>query len=269
MTFSSAFRIASRSGLIAASVPAPSEALTDDAHSVECCTGEGEDDGASVRRGRGASGRPVQVDGSTAPSAAAHRGDAALRRGVPRRDLVRHAGPGHVHGLEPESDRLRARMATRRHRLGHRSPAPPSAAPAASCRTSSGDAAAATTRPRAEIERRGRERRILEQLDREPALAHEQLRGGDVHGPRRLQGDDAVDASCGEVAERECERAHHANAAARSSIGPMRSAMLGVVVPSNERISIVSFGRSAPSRTPSRNAPPPRSAVHSSPDPKS
>ena len=63
----------------------------------------------------------------------------------------------------------------------------------------------------AEIE--GRERRILEQLDREPALADEQLRGGDVDGPRGLQGDDAVDPSGGEVAQRQCERPHHANAA--------------------------------------------------------
>ena len=56
---------------------------------------------------------------------------------------------------------------------------------------------------------------------------------------------------------------------ARSSDRADASAMTGVVVPSKDRISIVSFGRTAPSRTPSRNAPSPRSAVHSSPDPKS
>ena len=47
------------------------------------------------------------------------------------------------------------------------------------------------------------------------------------------------------------------------------SATCAVVVASNERISISSFGRTAPSGAPSRKAPSPRSAVHSSPVPKS
>ena len=63
-----------------------------------------------------------------------------------------------------------------------------------------------------EIERGGSERRILEQLDREATLAHEQLRSGDVDRACGLQGDDAVDAACSEVAERQGERAHHAHA---------------------------------------------------------
>ena len=44
--------------------------------------------------------------------------------------------------------------------------------------------------------------------DREPALAHEQLPGGDVDRAVRLQRADGVEAAGGEVAERERERAH-------------------------------------------------------------
>src|SRR6266508_4094281 len=47
------------------------------------------------------------------------------------------------------------------------------------------------------------------------------------------------------------------------------SATYDVRVASNERISIRSFGRSLPSRRPSSHAPPPRSAHHSSREPKS
>src|SRR5215210_58852 len=46
------------------------------------------------------------------------------------------------------------------------------------------------------------------------------------------------------------------------------SATSAVVVASNDRISISSFGLSSPSARPFRNAPRPRSAVHSSPEPK-
>src|SRR5207249_3414218 len=46
------------------------------------------------------------------------------------------------------------------------------------------------------------------EIDRETALADEQLRGRDVDRPRRLQRADAVDAAGREVAERERERAH-------------------------------------------------------------
>ena len=42
-----------------------------------------------------------------------------------------------------------------------------------------------------------------------------------------------------------------------------------VSVASNERISISSFGSSSPRRVPSRNAPSPLIAHHSSPEPKS
>ena len=52
------------------------------------------------------------------------------------------------------------------------------------------------------------------------------------------------------------------NAAALSATSEVR-------VASNERISISSFGSSRPSRCPSRKAPPPLTAHHSSPEPKS
>ena len=55
---------------------------------------------------------------------------------------------------------------------------------------------------------------------------------------------------------------------ATPTIDAARSAMAAVVVASKARISSSSFGRCV-SRTPSRNAPSPRVAVHSSPVPKS
>ena len=80
-------------------------------------------------------------------------------------------------------------------------------------RAHSSSLAAATTRERCpRSRRRATERWVLEELDREPALADEQLRRGDVDRPGRLEAADRVDASRGEMAERERERAHHADA---------------------------------------------------------
>jgi hypothetical protein len=53
------------------------------------------------------------------------------------------------------------------------------------------------------------------------------------------------------------------------TIAAARSATSAVVVASKDRISIASFGFVPPSGTRFSIAPPPRSAVHSSPDPKS
>ena len=64
----------------------------------------------------------------------------------------------------------------------------------------------------AEVEQRRAEGRILEELDRQAALADEELRCGDVDRPRRLEAADGVDAPGCEVAEGERERAHHAHA---------------------------------------------------------
>ena len=86
------------------------------------------------------------------------------------------------------------------------------------------------------------ERRILEELDREPALADEELRRGDVDRPSRLQAADRIDPSSGEVAERERKRPHHADAMRDPEEPGNAGAIASVVVPSSERISIVSFG---------------------------
>ena len=62
---------------------------------------------------------------------------------------------------------------------------------------------------------------VVGQVDRETLLAHEQLRRCDVDRARRLQRDDAVDAAGGEVAERDRERAHHAQPV-RDAVEPRR-----------------------------------------------
>src|SRR4029450_7942162 len=53
------------------------------------------------------------------------------------------------------------------------------------------------------------ERRILEEVDREPGLAYEELRRRDVHRACGLEGNDTVQPTRSEVAEGEGERAHH------------------------------------------------------------
>src|SRR4029079_5216397 len=53
---------------------------------------------------------------------------------------------------------------------------------------------------------------VLEEVDREAALADEQLRGGDVDRARALERADGVDPAGGGVAERERERAHDSQA---------------------------------------------------------
>src|SRR5919201_2800368 len=60
----------------------------------------------------------------------------------------------------------------------------------------------------ADVERRALERRRLRQIDGVAALAHEQLARGDVHRAGGLQRSHAVEATCGEVAQRERERTH-------------------------------------------------------------
>src|SRR5581483_3045164 len=62
-------------------------------------------------------------------------------------------------------------------------------------------------RPSLEVERCGAERRRVRELDRVPALADEQLRGGDVDRPGGLERADRVDPAVGELAERDRERA--------------------------------------------------------------
>src|SRR5207244_13151223 len=60
-----------------------------------------------------------------------------------------------------------------------------------------------------EVERSGAERLLdVEQIDLEAELAAEELRRGNVHRARRLERADRVDATGGEVAERERERTH-------------------------------------------------------------
>src|SRR5207237_2506137 len=54
----------------------------------------------------------------------------------------------------------------------------------------------------------GVEGRRLDELDREAALADEELRSRDVDRARRLERADAVEPAVGEVAEGERERAH-------------------------------------------------------------
>ena len=63
-----------------------------------------------------------------------------------------------------------------------------------------------------EIERGGRERRLLEQVDRVAALTHEELRRRDVDRPGRLERAHRVDPAGSEVTERQRERAHHPQA---------------------------------------------------------
>ena len=70
----------------------------------------------------------------------------------------------------------------------------------------------ADPRARRQVERDRAERRVVDQLDREAALADDQLRGGEVDRARRLQADDRVGAAGGEVAVRERLRAHDAHA---------------------------------------------------------
>ncbi len=60
---------------------------------------------------------------------------------------------------------------------------------------------------RSEVERGRAERRRLGKIDRQAALANEELRGGDVDAPGRLERDDRVHAACRQVAERERQRA--------------------------------------------------------------
>src|SRR5207302_82363 len=48
---------------------------------------------------------------------------------------------------------------------------------------------------------------------RKPAFPDEQLRGRDVDRPRALERADGVDPACGEMAEGERQRSHHAQAA--------------------------------------------------------
>ena len=73
---------------------------------------------------------------------------------------------------------------------------------------------AATTRERCfEVELRLAEGRgDVEEIDRKPNLAAEQLPGRDVDRARGLERADRVDAAGGEMAERERERAHDAQA---------------------------------------------------------
>ncbi len=70
--------------------------------------------------------------------------------------------------------------------------------------------------PRDEIERGRAEGRIVGQVDRQPALADEQLGRSDVDRARVLQRDDAVDPPCGEMAERDRQGAHHPQAMGES-----------------------------------------------------
>src|SRR5207244_4052815 len=58
------------------------------------------------------------------------------------------------------------------------------------------------------VERRAVERRRLREVDREAALADEQLRGGYVDRAGALERTDSVDAPGREMAERTRERAH-------------------------------------------------------------
>ena len=60
-----------------------------------------------------------------------------------------------------------------------------------------------------QIQGRGSERRIVEELDRQTALPHEKLRSRNVHRASGLERAHGVNAAGGEVTERECERPHH------------------------------------------------------------
>ena len=165
-----------------------------------------------------------------------------------RRVSVRHASLTCV-VRTPSDESARASRARRRvSRRGR----------AGELRAQGGRRGSGEPRTRDEVERRRAEGRILEQLDRVAALAHEQLGCGDVDRARGLERADPVDASGRQVAERQRERSHHPQRARPRRPSPTHSRDAGVVVPSNERISIGSFGAAAPSGAPSSNAPSPR-----------
>ena len=132
--------------------------------------------------------------------------------------LGKHDKPrGDRQGRQP------ARQKPARRAAGHRPLPPPGARGAAQAAPSPSPRAPRRARRRAPSvaaatmrERPSRssgaaaEGRILEELDREPALPHEQLGRGDVDRARRLEAADGVDAPGRKVAERQRERAHHA-----------------------------------------------------------
>ena len=97
--------------------------------------------------------------------------------------------------------------------------------------------AAATTRERPrEVEGRRPRTADPRTSDRHAALSDEELGSGDVDRPRRLERADRVDAAGREVAERQCERAHHAEALRYPRAARRRRRCRGRG-PSKERIS--------------------------------
>ena len=104
------------------------------------------------------------------------------------------------------------------------------------------------TRALLEVERSGAERLLdVEQVDREPQLAAEKLRRGDIDRARRLERAHRVDPTGGEMAEREGERAHDPQPVGEVPTFGASLATSDVRVASKERISTSSFGRTAPS----------------------
>ena len=119
----------------------------------------------------------------------------------------------------------------------------------------SGVAAATHATAALDVERRGAERRCFGKVDREAALADEQLRGGDVDERAALERADGVDAAGRQVAEREREGAHDPQPVSEADDG---RGLLGdetVSVASKERISIRSFGRTPPRAAPFEERP--------------